>query len=199
VSVPRVLDFQRRVERYVLRVRGTGCGEEWTGSGFAIGPHVFVTNRHVVAGFDTLQIDTYDGHEYTVDSAFSAPEPYADLALGYVSARLPASAARTSHFAPGQRITAIGFPLGGELTFSPGRIVDIVPAPDGEYGRAIRIDSEVTHGNSGGPLINKAGRVLGVVYRLDETNPALRLALPVSELSTIRSALEPAQDLPCEG
>src|SRR3954468_22978391 len=52
--------FERRVERFVLRVRGVGCGGEWLGSGFAISPNQFITNRHVVAGADERGAATDD-------------------------------------------------------------------------------------------------------------------------------------------
>ena len=194
----RELAFQRRVEPYVLRVRAFGCGRVWTGSGFALSRNLFITNRHVVAGAEELQADTFDGRTLKVRRALAAPRPYADLALAYVDGRLP-KAARVGPLArPGQSIFALGFPLGEEFTFSPGEVFDYVKAPDGIRGSAFRIDAFVTHGNSGGPVVDARGRVVGVVYRLDEHHPDLRMAVPIPALRAVRKLLVPARNVPCE-
>jgi S1-C subfamily serine protease len=178
-------DSARQQAREVtVRVRNRGCSFLATGSGFVVAAHRLVTNRHVVEGAEQLQLDSWDGHSISV--AVHQVAYLHDLALIETVEPLP----RVARLAggnprPGAEVSAVGFPLGGPLAQTRGRVVDLVPGAHlGETGKVLRITAPVKHGNSGGPLLDDAGRVVGVVYA-SETRTGYGLAIPVSSLRAL--------------
>lgn len=156
-------------ERAALRVRNVNveCGGVSMGSGFAISDHVFVTNRHVVGGAALLQISTYDGHDIDVTTVGAVV--IADLALVWTKQPLPA----TIPLAPGNpvvgtNVTAVGFPLGGPLKITHGKVLKYAPDPVSESTLPMLVnDAPIEHGSSGSPLINDGGQLVGVAYAGD--------------------------------
>jgi S1-C subfamily serine protease len=151
-------------ERAALRVRNVGCGTVSRGSGFAIADHVFVTNRHVIGGAAILQVSTYDGRDIVVATAGAAV--IADLALVWTKEALPATIElATENPRVGANVTAVGFPLGGPLTTTHGKVLEYAPDPIGGSTHPMLLnDAPIEHGSSGSPLINDAGRLVGVAY-----------------------------------
>ncbi|WP_172411852.1 S1 family peptidase [Arthrobacter globiformis] len=165
-------------ERAALRVRNVGCGGLGTGSGFAISDHVFVTNRHVIGGAAVLQVSTFDGHDIEVATAGAAV--IADLALVWTKESLPATITlATANPGVGEKVTAVGYPLGGPLTTTQGRVLGYAPDPVGWSSVPMLVnDAPIEHGSSGSPLINDEGQLVGVVYASDGD----RYAVPVETL-----------------
>lgn len=167
-----------------MRVRNVGCGGVSTGSGFAISDHVFVTNRHVIGGAALLQVSTYDGHDIDVGTVGSVV--IADLALVWTREPLPA----TISLAPenpdiGANVTAVGFPLGGPLTTTHGKVLGYAPDPIGFSSLLMLVnDAPIEHGSSGSPLINDSGQLVGVVYASDGNH----YAVPVNVLREVLSS-----------
>lgn len=181
-------DGFRTTERVAVRIRNVGCGGVGTGSGFAVGEDVLVTNRHVVAGAETLQLSTYDGQDILVETAGSAV--VADLALVRTKDALPAAVT----LAPadpelGDAVEIVGYPGGGRLTSSTGRVLGYQDDPLGaNAGRVMVTDAEAQPGSSGSPVYDAEGRVVGVVYAASREGDAA-LAIPVT---TLRQLLESA-------
>jgi S1-C subfamily serine protease len=158
----------RRASASVVRVLGTACGLGVSGSGWVAGPGLVVTNAHVVAGQD----DT------TVDSTATAPLPARvvafdsrnDIAVLRVS-RLTAPPLEQAEPDPGSAVAVLGYPENGPLTAKAGRIgrTTAILTVDA-YGRgpvSRRITSlrvRVRRGNSGGPVLNSTGNVVGTVF-----------------------------------
>jgi S1-C subfamily serine protease len=164
-------------------VRNLGCGGVATGSGFAIADHVFVTNRHVIGGAALLQVSTYDGHDIDVETAGAVV--IADLALVWTKQPLPV----TISLAPenpvvGSKVTSVGFPLGGPLTTTHGKVLNYAPDPVGWSAiPMLVIDAPIEHGSSGSPLINDLRQLVGVVYASDGN----RFAVPVKVFRQVLS------------
>ncbi|MDN3934854.1 serine protease [Arthrobacter sp. YD4] len=151
-------------ERAALRVRNIGCGGVARGSGFAIADHVFVTNRHVIGGASVLQVSTYDGHD--IDVVATGAVTFADLALVWTREALPQTIQlAAANPAIGASVTAIGYPLGGPLTTSHGKVLAYAKDPIGWSSLPMLMnDAPIEHGSSGSPLIDASGRLVGVVY-----------------------------------
>ena len=166
----------RAAEQLTVRVRNVNCTGITLGSGFAIAPDVLVTNRHVLAGADKLTIDTWDGRTIGVKTAKVGA--LQDLGLAVVDRPLPTVARFGPAARAGDPITVVGYPLGGALTFSSGVVVDRVDgAAFGVDGDVLRLTARVEHGNSGGPVLDAKGRVVGVVFAI-QVATGLGLAIP---------------------
>jgi len=154
-------------QRMAIRVRNVGCGELTTGSGFALDERTIVTNRHVVADADRLQVMTYDGRE--IDAVSASITDVADLALlrtAEAVTTVPGIAAEDA--AVGEDITVVGYPLGGRLTTSSGTVLGYEPDPLGsDLGLVGRTNAKVDHGSSGSAVLDADGEVVGVVYAMD--------------------------------
>ena len=153
-----------KYEKAALRVRNIGCGGLSSGSGFAIADHVFVTNRHVVGGAALLQVSTYDGRDISVNAVGAVV--VADLALVWTKEALPATIQLAqSNPTAGAEVSVVGYPLGGELTTTKGRILRYGPDPIGWSSKPmIYSDAPIEPGNSGSPVVDAGGLLVGVAY-----------------------------------
>lgn len=170
----------------VLRVRNLGCEGVATGSGFAINDHQLVTNRHVVAGASQLTVETTDGR--TIRVAIAAVAADDDLAVVTTRGRLP-HPLELATITPtgGDVVRVLGFPLGGPLTISPGKVVNVSDGTRyGMSGQVILTSAPVRPGNSGGPLLDRHGQVIGVVFAIDLIG-SHGLAIPVDRLRDVIS------------
>lgn len=172
-----------QLERAALRIRNIGCGGVRTGSGFAIGERVLVTNRHVVAGASTLEVSTFDGRDITVRTSGAAT--VADLAIVRTQQALPASVPLASaNPEVGQTVTAVGYPLGGPLTTTTGEVLGYRSDPVAKSGLPMLMNSApVEHGSSGSPLVDITGELVGVVYA--STGPGRNYAVPIDVLRDV--------------
>lgn len=174
---------ERKARRGALRVRNTACDGVSTGSGFALDAHTLITNRHVLAGASLLEVSTWSGRTLDVDSA--SVSRLGDLGIARVDRRLPQVLPLGGAARPGASVTAVGYPLGGELRLLPGVLVDqVAGAPFGIPGSVMRLTTDVQPGNSGGPVLDATGRVVGVVFAI-ELRTRLALAIPVDTLRAL--------------
>ncbi len=166
----------------VVKVTGTACGVGVMGSGWVIAPGTVVTNAHVVAGEDDTRIETNDG--LSVDAtpvAFNPKNDVAVLSAGIESPALPILARASA----GTSAAVVGFPLDGPLRITPARAGNTVRVlGDDAYGNGpfqrsmLTLRGKVQHGNSGGPLLDREGRVLGTVFAATTEGPEGGLAIP---------------------
>jgi S1-C subfamily serine protease len=154
----------------VVRLRGTSCGLGVTGTGWAAGDGLVVTNAHVVAGqTDTVAQTGGDGPELsTVPVAFDPRNDVAVLRVEGLDAP-PLRLARESD--PGRVAAILGFPLDGPYDVRPARIglTRTVLAQDAYGAGPVRremttLRGTVRSGNSGGPVVGRDGRVLTTVF-----------------------------------
>jgi len=155
----------------VLKIRGvaTSCQKVLEGSGFVVAPNRVMSNAHVVAGSESVTVES-DGKTY--DATVVSYDPNADISILDVP-DLPAAPLQFDmQEAPtGTDAVVMGYPGGGEFTATPGRIREIIQlnGPDIYHTNTVTrevytIRGTVRQGNSGGPLIDKDGKVLGVVF-----------------------------------
>jgi S1-C subfamily serine protease len=172
---------RRKAERLTVRIRNTtACERVVTGSGFALAPDVLITNRHVLAGADTLEVSTWDGH--TLQTSSAKVGVLGDLGLVVVDGKLPQVGRYGAAPKAGEPVTVVGYPLGGPLTPSPGTIIDRVDGSElGIQGTVIRLTATVLPGNSGGPVLDSHGRIVGIVYAIERAT-GFGLAVPVDTL-----------------
>jgi serine protease Do len=134
--------------------RGSGSGVIWAADG------LIVTNAHVAA--DRMRVELWDGREF--DAQISARDPRRDLALLRISADgLPAAAAGdSSALRPGELVLAVGNPLGFIGALTTGVVHALGPFRG--LGRQSWVQAAVrlAPGNSGGPLADAHGRVIGL-------------------------------------
>jgi len=156
----------RAAREFTVRIRALGCDRLGTGSGFVLEDGVIVTNRHVVGQPREVSISTWDGR--TFEARVDGIAQDADLAVIRVSVTgLPTATIRTTPVVIGERIAVIGYPGGGGATITTGNVLGLTDGPVlGEQVPAIRVDAEVRPGNSGGPLIDADGLVIGVIFAL---------------------------------
>lgn len=156
----------------VVRVIGRAeqCGKILQGSGFLVNQDTVMTNAHVVAGTDQVGIETVNGE---FDGTVVYYNPQLDIALlrvtpdtGLVPLTWSAEPA-----APNDDAIVMGFPLGGPFKATPARVRDLFTVSGPDIYADTRVDREaytlrgtVVQGNSGGPVLNIAGEVIGVVF-----------------------------------
>ena len=154
-------DFSLVIEDAVKKVV-TVATDVSAGSGFAVGSDGYIlTNQHVVADSTVIQVQTYDNEVYVAE--LIGADATADIAILRISREMEGfELADSDNVVVGQKVIAIGNPLGLSYTVTEG----IVSAVDREGPNGLRdyIQTDVTlnPGNSGGPLIDRDGKVIGV-------------------------------------
>jgi S1-C subfamily serine protease len=187
----------------VVRVRGFSDdpkdpkGEEkqnGVGSGVVISEEgVILTNLHVVQGSQKLMVTFADGFE--AEATVVAVQPENDLAV-IKAVKIPddlqpATLGSTAKLMPGDEVVAVGFPFGIGPSVSAGVISGMNREFRNEGASVLRgliqFDAAANPGNSGGPLVNMAGEVIGVVTAI--LNPtSARTFIGIAFAATIESA-----------
>ena len=168
-SVARDPDIEA-AGRSVVRVLGNACGLGVAGSGWVAAPGIVVTNAHVVAGSNNTSVEPNDSGD-RLDATAIAFDSRNDVAVLRVPS-LDRPALRFSREVKNTEPGAVlGFPLNGPYRIVPARVADTrsVLAKDAYGRRLVRrrvtaFRADVKPGNSGGPMVDVAGRVSGTVF-----------------------------------
>lgn len=157
------------------------------GSGFAIGENCIITNAHVIDNPMDVVVETYGGA--THKAYVLGMDEYMDIAVLFVTdAVFPyLEIADLTAMKTGDDIYAIGAPQGMAYTLTKGGI----SAKEREVGGQtyIQIDAPINKGNSGGPLLNDNGQVLGVNTLKMTDSEGIGLAIPISRVCTYLQSL----------
>ncbi|NKX89195.1 MarP family serine protease [Nocardia coubleae] len=175
----------------VLRIRGVApsCQRALEGSGFVVAPERVMTNAHVVAGTTSVSVDTARG---PLDANVVLFDPSKDIAVlsvpGLTSPVIPLA---PTPAASGESAIVLGYPGGGPYTASAARVRETLDLTgptihrDGTVEREVyTVRGQVRAGNSGGPLVDTEGQVLGVVFGAAVTDDDTGYVLTLDEVAT---------------
>jgi hypothetical protein len=185
-------ELVRRVKPSVVSVITYNAAGEvaLTGSGFFIRPGEVLTNLHVVEGAHHAEIRTFEGKGKTYQVAgLAGVDREGDLAV--LSVQMPAERARvaeTTAVVPeeGEKIFVIGNPLRLEGSVADGIVSAVREVPS--LGRIVQITAPISHGNSGSPVFNMRGQVVGIVTIRVMNGQNINLALGTSRFPTATAA-----------
>jgi 2-alkenal reductase len=191
---PSVVHIAGRTDENQLST-GAEFAQVQTGTGFIwdLAGHI-VTNSHVVQGASALAVRLASGEVLPAQIVGAAPN--VDLAVVAVSSahKLPPPVAvgRSSELKVGQSAFAIGNPFGLDQSLTTGVISALkrrLPTSGGrEISDVIQTDAAINPGNSGGPLLDSAGRLIGVntaIYSLSGGNSGIGFAIPVDVVNRV--------------
>lgn len=179
----------------VVKVVGEApsCSRLVDGSGFVYEPERVVTNAHVVAGTDSLHVETPSGKR---EAHVVYADEHLDIAILRVDGlTLPALPIDTATLAPGADVVVAGYPGGGDLSLVPGKVraQGKVTGPsfrkdDTVSREVVVLRGEVIPGDSGGPLLDLDGEVVGVIFGAAADQPDVGYALSAGS-SAVTDAL----------
>lgn len=164
------------------------------GSGFLISDDGFIlTNYHVISGSSRIQVTLSDQTQYNARPLDTDRSD--DLALIKISARKKQAFLKlgdSDHLQVGQKVLAIGNPFGLEGTLTTGVVSSIGRAIESENNQKlegmIQTDAAINGGNSGGPLLDSSGSVIGINTAIvGRTNLGIGFALPINRAKALLS------------
>lgn len=182
-----VNDLAERLDEVLVTVKsraGGGSGTSWSADGLV------VTNQHVVPNGSAVVV-LRDGSEF--EATVEERDPEHDLALLRVNATLtPATAADSTGVRPGSLAFAIGNPWGQRGTLTSGVIFSAGGATDEglRLGDVIRADLRLAPGNSGGPMTDARGHVIGINSMIAG---GMAIAVPVRHVEELVARSEPGE------
>jgi len=192
-SVVHVTSLETRRDRMTLDVseipQGTGSGFVWDTDG-----HI-VTNYHVVQLGDRASVTLNDNSTYPATIIGTAPDK--DIAVLRIDAPpqklLPLPIGQSSSLKVGQKVLAIGNPFGLDQTLTTGVVSGLgreikSAVTQHPISDVIQTDASINPGNSGGPLLDSAGRLIGIntaIYTASGTNSGIGFAVPVDTVNSI--------------
>lgn len=155
----------------VVKIRGvaTACQKVLEGTGFVIAPNRVMSNAHVVAGSDSVTVEA-EGSTY--DATVVSYDPNADISILDVPNLPQQPLVFAQELAKtGTDAVVLGYPGGGDFVATPARVREIIELSGPDIYKTTTVNREVytirglvRQGNSGGPMINRAGQVIGVVF-----------------------------------
>ncbi len=164
------------------------------GSGFLVNNKGFIlTNFHVISGSSRIQVTLFDQSQYTAQALDIDRSD--DLALIKITPKTKLSLLNlgdSDHLQVGQKVLAIGDPFGLEGTLTTGVVSSIGRAIKSEDNQRIegmiQTDAAINGGNSGGPLLDSSGNVIGINTAIvGQTNVGIGFALPINRAKALLS------------
>ncbi len=185
-QLPELVTLIDRVRPSVVAV---GDGKQALGSGFAVAPTLVITAAHVAEAAGKSVVVTSSAGRQSARVLGSRAED--DIALLEVGQMLPPLTLATTPSKVGEWIVVIGNPFGSGMTATAG-IVSAAPgaiSATPELVRRLQIDAAVNPGNSGGPVCNLRGEVIGSTTSLVANGQGIAFATPASALRAFIASL----------
>ncbi|WP_420443769.1 S1 family peptidase [Candidatus Poriferisodalis sp.] len=180
-------DVLAAAARGVVAVRARGCGPVSNGTAFAVAPGVLVGAAHVIAGASAIEIEWSPSGAVdpsTYPAVVVGYEEGRDLALLLVDAAVPPLGIDQARL--GASGVVLGYPEGGGLVVSPARIEHYVSATglwgDGTARSVYVVAADIRTGQSGAPLVDQGGNVVGVAFGTVRGPSEIGFALSRAEL-----------------
>ncbi|MBX7059948.1 MAG: trypsin-like peptidase domain-containing protein [Leptospirales bacterium] len=174
----------------VVSIVTAGGGQRSFGTGFIIdAAGIIVTNRHVVGGSRNVRVVLNDRRE--VNGVVLGADARSDVAVIRVSGEQNLKAAvigDSDRMRVGDVAIAVGSPFGLDGTFTTGVISAVRSAVDDTGRKLIQTDASINQGNSGGPLLNLRGEVVGInqmIYSPTGGNVGIGFAIPINQVRPI--------------
>jgi len=173
--------------------RGADTPRRGTGTGFLIDPDgSILTNHHVIEGAERLSVKLADGR--TLRAEVVGSDPDTDIALIKVAGSGPfpfAMLGDSSKLRVGEWVCAIGNPLAYEHTVTVG-VVSFIGRKlfDPSLDNYIQTDAAISFGNSGGPLINSRGQVIGINSAISRQVSNIGFAVPINQARSVLKQLK---------
>jgi S1-C subfamily serine protease len=187
----------------VVKIRGVapGCQKVLEGTGFVVAPNRVMSNAHVVAGSETATVEA-DGQTYP--AFVTSYDPLADISILDV----PDLPSTPLQFAEGEaksgsNAIVMGYPGGGDFAATPARIRETIELNGPDIYRKTTVIRQVytirglvRQGNSGGPMIDPTGKVLGVVFGAAVDNADTGFVLTAKEVARQMDKLNSSERVP---
>jgi putative serine protease PepD len=178
---------------------GGGGTSQAEGSGFVIDTsgHI-VTNEHVVSGATAITVRFSDGT--TAKATLVGTDPSTDVGVIKVDVAAsqlhPLTLGSSAGVLPGQEVVAIGSPFGLAESMTSGIVSAIgrtIQAPNNySIANAIQTDAPINHGNSGGPLLDLSGNVLGINAQIESSgggSDGVGFAIPIDSVKSVANTI----------
>ena len=191
------IEVYKMANQATVNITSTVLQQDWfrgvykataAGSGFAIDPDgKILTNNHVISGSNKIEVVLADQTSYTAD--LLDRDPTNDLALIQIKPKKKIPYLRlgdSEKLQVGQKVLAIGNPFRLAGTLTVGVVSAVGREINGENGRVldglIQTDAAINHGNSGGPLLDSQGSVIGInTAIIGEGNLGIGFAMPINK------------------
>ena len=187
---PRV---EMLVSQSVVKIWAESCGRFQEGTGHVLGPHLVVTNAHVVAGGNAFRVTDDDGVGH--GARLVAYDAVRDLAVLFVE-DLDRQALFSRSAVADEVVAVFGHPGGSSLRIAPARVSELVRARGRDLYDTIDtvrdvivVAASLELGDSGAPLINAAGEVVGVVFAVAPDSSSVAYAVTIDEVKALTGSL----------
>mgnify|MGYP000893562554 CR=1 FL=1 len=186
-STGELISYIQSAVVYIETQRGSGSGFFTSTDG------EILTNSHVVAGAQFIKVTTFDGRTYS--AVVKKAVPFIDLAILRVDGvGFPFLSLGNSASYVGEEIFVFGHPLGVRNTISKGinsnpsiGIGEVYPDLDALDVKVMQVSVPVYPGNSGGPVVNAAGKVIGVIFAKRSESDTIAFAIPINYYSMVKN------------